>query len=80
VQDDKIDARVLAELSLFMLRQDLPWLLQAHRGAVAPAEPTDGCGREVLHALRGHGALCHSDLQTVMGRRPTEVERACGTA
>ena len=58
----------------FMLREDLPWLLQAHRGAVAPAEPTDGCGREVLHALRGHGALFQSDLQTVMGRLPTEVE------
>ena len=36
----------------FMLRQDLPWLLQAHRGAVVPAEPTAGSGREVLDALR----------------------------
>ena len=58
----------------FMLRQDLPWLLQAHRGAVAPAEATDGCGREVLDALRGHGALFHSDLQAITGRLPTEVE------
>ena len=58
----------------FMLRQDLPWLLQVHRGAVAPAEPDVGPGREVLDALRGHGALFHSDLQAVTGRLPTEVE------
>jgi ATP-dependent Lhr-like helicase len=58
----------------FMLRQDLPWLLQAHRGAVAPAEPTAGSGREVLDALRGHGALFHSDLQAITGSLPTDVE------
>jgi ATP-dependent Lhr-like helicase len=58
----------------FMLRQDLPWLLQAHRGSVAPAEPTAGPGRDVLDALRGHGALFHSDLQAIAGRLPTEVE------
>jgi ATP-dependent Lhr-like helicase len=58
----------------FMLREDLSWLLQAHRGAVTPAEPADGAGREVLDALRGHGALFHPDLQAVMGRLPTEVE------
>jgi ATP-dependent helicase Lhr and Lhr-like helicase len=58
----------------FMLRQDLPWLLQAHRGAVTPAEPTAGSGREVLDALRGRGALFHSDLQTTTNRLPTEVE------
>jgi ATP-dependent Lhr-like helicase len=58
----------------FMLRQDLPWLLQAHRGSVVPAEPNDGCGREVLDALRRHGALFHSDLQAVADLLPTEVE------
>jgi ATP-dependent Lhr-like helicase len=58
----------------FMLRQDLPWLLQAHRGAVAPAEPTAGPGRQVLDALRGHGALFHSDLQAITNSLPTEVE------
>jgi ATP-dependent Lhr-like helicase len=41
---------------------------------VAPAEPTDGCGREILDALRGHGALFHPDLQAIMGRLPIEVE------
>jgi ATP-dependent helicase Lhr and Lhr-like helicase len=58
----------------FMLRQDLPWLLQAHRGDVAPAEPTDGPSREVLDALRGRGALFHSELQTTTGQLPAEVE------
>jgi ATP-dependent Lhr-like helicase len=58
----------------FMLRQDMPWLLQAHRGAVTPAEPNVGSGREVLDALRTHGALFHSELQAVMGRLPSEVE------
>jgi ATP-dependent Lhr-like helicase len=58
----------------FMLRQDLPWLLQAHRGAAVPAEANAGSGREVLEALRGQGALFHSDLQAITGRLPTEVE------
>ncbi len=58
----------------FMLRQDLRWLLQAHRGDVVPAEPTVGSGREVLDALRGRGALFHSELQAVTGRLPTDVE------
>jgi ATP-dependent helicase Lhr and Lhr-like helicase len=58
----------------FMLRQDLPWLLQAHRGAVVPAESSDGCGREVLEALRRHGALFHSDLQALTDLLPSEVE------
>jgi ATP-dependent Lhr-like helicase len=57
-----------------MLRQDLLWLLQAHRGAAVPAEPTAGSGREVLDALRAHGALFHSELQTITRRLPTEVE------
>jgi ATP-dependent Lhr-like helicase len=57
-----------------MLRQDLPWLLQAHRGNTAPAEPTAGSAREVLDALRTRGALFHSDLQIITNRLPTEVE------
>ncbi len=58
----------------FMLRQDLPWLLQAHRGAAAPAQPTTGCGRDVLDALRGRGALFHSELQAATGSVPADVE------
>jgi ATP-dependent Lhr-like helicase len=60
----------------FMLRHDLPWLLQAHRGVVAPAEPTAGSGREVLNALRERGALFHADLQALSHSLPTEVEDA----
>jgi ATP-dependent Lhr-like helicase len=58
----------------FMLRQDLPWLLQAHRGTTLPAEPTAGSGREILDVLRQDGAQFHSDLQTKTHRLPTEVE------
>ncbi|MGN6169135.1 MAG: DEAD/DEAH box helicase, partial [Solirubrobacteraceae bacterium] len=58
----------------FMLRQDLPWLLQAHRGSTQPAQATNGPGAEVLQALRTRGALFHSELQTVTGRLPTEIE------
>jgi ATP-dependent helicase Lhr and Lhr-like helicase len=58
----------------FMLRPDLPWLLQAHRGAVVPAEPGLGSGREVLDALRERGALFHSELQEITRRLPTDVE------
>ncbi len=58
----------------FMLRQDLPWLLQAHRGNGQPAEPDAGPGREVLDALRTRGALFHSELQGITNRLPTEIE------
>jgi ATP-dependent Lhr-like helicase len=57
-----------------MLRQDLGWLLQAHRGSTAAAEPADGPGRDVLDALRSHGALFHSDLQAVTRRPSSEIE------
>ena len=58
----------------FMLRADMPWLLQAHRGFAVPAEPTAGSGRDVLDALRAHGAQFHSELQAITHRLPTEIE------
>jgi ATP-dependent Lhr-like helicase len=58
----------------FMLRQDLPWLLAAHRGATVPAEPAAGTGREILDALRERGAMFHSELQEHTRRLPREVE------
>jgi ATP-dependent Lhr-like helicase len=58
------------------IRDDLPWLLQAARGDRRPLEPGPGRTRDVLEALREHGALFQSDLTTVTRRMPTEVEEA----
>ena len=56
------------------LRDDLPWLLLAARGDQVPAEPGPGRTRDVLDALREHGALFRPDLTAVSGRLPAEVE------
>ena len=58
----------------FALREDLPWLLRAARGEVVPAEPVHGAARDVLDALRGRGAMFHSELRAATGRLPVEVE------
>jgi ATP-dependent Lhr-like helicase len=58
------------------IRDDLPWLLRAARGDLAPAEPGPGRTRDILDALRDHGALFRPDLATVSGRLPAEVEEA----
>jgi ATP-dependent Lhr-like helicase len=58
----------------FAVREDLPWLLQAARGDVEPAEPAHGAAREVLEALEARGALFHSELRTLTRRLPVEVE------
>jgi ATP-dependent Lhr-like helicase len=58
------------------LRDDLPWLLRAARGELAPAEPGSGRTRDVLDALRTHGALFRPDLATVTGRLPYEIDEA----
>jgi ATP-dependent helicase Lhr and Lhr-like helicase len=58
------------------LRDDLPWLLRAARGEATPAEPADGRTRDVLDALRSHGALFRTDLATLTGRLPYEVDEA----
>ncbi len=58
----------------FVLRDDLPWLLQAARGDAPPAAPEHGAARQVLEALEARGALFHSDLSAATGRLPVEVE------
>jgi ATP-dependent helicase Lhr and Lhr-like helicase len=58
------------------LRDDLPWLLRAARGEATPAEPAGGRTRDVLDALRSHGALFRTDLTTLTGRLPSEVDEA----
>jgi ATP-dependent helicase Lhr and Lhr-like helicase len=58
------------------LRDDLPWLLRAARGELTPAEPDAGRTRDVLDALRQHGALFRPDLASVTGRLPYEIDEA----
>jgi ATP-dependent helicase Lhr and Lhr-like helicase len=58
------------------LRDDLPWLLRAARGELSPAEPAIGKTREVLDALRAHGALFRTDLDRLTGRLPSDVDEA----
>jgi ATP-dependent Lhr-like helicase len=58
----------------FMLREDVPWLLQAVRGLGAPVEPVSGAGRDVLDAPSARGALFHGELQGMTGRLPVEIE------
>jgi ATP-dependent helicase Lhr and Lhr-like helicase len=58
------------------IRDDLPWLLRAARGDRMPTDPGPGRTLDVVEALREHGALFPSDLATVTGRLPGEVEEA----
>jgi ATP-dependent Lhr-like helicase len=58
------------------LRDDLPWLLRAARGDAAPTEPASGRTRDVLDALRAHGALFRTDLATLTRRLPSEIDEA----
>ena len=58
----------------FVVRADLDWLLQAHRGGVTPNEPGPGAGYDILDCLRSHGALFDAQLAALSGRLPTEVE------
>ena len=58
------------------IREDLPWLLRAVRGEATPAEPGPGRTRDIVDALRQHGALFRPDLAAVTGRLPAEVEEA----
>jgi ATP-dependent helicase Lhr and Lhr-like helicase len=59
-----------------MIRDDLAWLLRAARGTQAPASPGPGRTRDVLDALEARGALFQTDLATMTGRLPGEIEDA----
>ncbi|MFI5244698.1 MAG: helicase-related protein, partial [Gemmatimonadales bacterium] len=59
-----------------VMRSDLPWLLQSVRGDAQPLEPASGATRDVLDALREHGALFTGDIVTMARRLPSEVESA----
>jgi ATP-dependent Lhr-like helicase len=58
----------------FAMREDLPWLMRAARGDAVPDEPAHGAARELLDALRAHGAMFQSELRAATGRLPAEVE------
>jgi ATP-dependent Lhr-like helicase len=58
----------------FTVRDDLPWLMQAIRGAGVPTDPVHGAAHDVLEVLRSRGALFHSELRATTGRLPVEVE------
>ena len=59
-----------------MIRDDLPWLLAAARGAACPAAPGPGRTRDVLDVLAARGALFQTDLAAMTGRLPGEIEDA----
>ncbi len=59
-----------------MIRDDLPWLLAAARGAARPTPPGPGRTREVIDALTERGALFQTDLAARTGRLPGEIEDA----
>ena len=56
-----------------VLRPDLPWLLQAARGDLVPVVPSAGVTREIVEALREHGALFPGELVEHTRRLPSEV-------
>lgn len=67
-----------------VLRDDLPWLLQAHRKSVGAATITDpgplaetaALADRIEALLRTRGALFHAELVAALGARPVEVEAA----
>jgi ATP-dependent Lhr-like helicase len=58
-----------------LLRNDLPWLMEAARGDLAVGEPAEGATKLVLDELRRRGALFHNELAAVAGSS-ADVEEA----
>ena len=60
-----------------ILREDLPWLLQAHRVEEDAATWLGGpLAGKILALLDSRGALFHSELVSILDVRPVEVEAA----
>ena len=83
VRDSQDDENATVRVSAFpsratpvtlLMRGDMPWLLQAVRGESRPLEPGAGAARDVLDALRHHGALFTSDIAALTRRLPSDVE------
>jgi ATP-dependent helicase Lhr and Lhr-like helicase len=59
-----------------LVRDNLPWLLAAGRGAIDPTLPEEGAARDVLACLEGRGALFFGEIVSATGRLRVEVEDA----
>jgi ATP-dependent helicase Lhr and Lhr-like helicase len=59
-----------------VVRRDLPWLLEAVRGAATPEAPSTGASAAAFDALRDHGALFFDDLAHVTRELPARLEEA----
>jgi ATP-dependent Lhr-like helicase len=57
-----------------VVREDLPWLLDAVRLGEEPGPPEAGSGADVLDVLGRHGASFRADLPGLTGRLPAEVD------
>jgi ATP-dependent Lhr-like helicase len=57
-----------------VLREDLGWLLQAHRSEPVDAEPVSRLAESILGLMDGRGALFHSEVVALLGERPVDVE------
>ncbi len=55
-------------------RQDLAWLLAAHRGDTEVAVPLSGPVAEIVEALAEHGPRFLTELAADTGRLPTDIE------
>jgi ATP-dependent Lhr-like helicase len=58
-----------------VFRPDLPWLLDAARGAAPPLEPTVGATAEIIDTLRQRGASFAGDLAGATRRLADDIER-----
>ncbi|MDH3294272.1 MAG: helicase-related protein [Acidimicrobiia bacterium] len=57
-------------------RQDLPWLLAAHRGETEAPVPATGAVAEIVEALTEHGPRFLTELAADTKRLPTDIESA----
>ena len=55
-------------------REDLPWLLEAVRGANHPTPPVAGAAADCFEALMASGPTFRADLAGLTGRLPAEVD------
>ncbi len=60
----------------FVLRQDLPWLLDPAPLDLASVESLSGAARDVARHLAEHGAAFLTDMARATGRLPAQVEGA----